>query len=150
MEDDKEKEDLKQCFEIVQDDEVAIDAIPLATKPAPISLTEKTWKIYGSWLKLRMGIQGQKKAMKECYEKVLLWRLYDSCGIHFMRFEDMHVYMLVEKRYPLTPVTITDMLNKKLASGTKVTTVGYNCLKITTAGRVYADREEIKDLSEKR
>ncbi|GJZ26598.1 hypothetical protein Tco_0570851 [Tanacetum coccineum] len=36
MEDDKEKEDLKQCFEIVQDDEVAIDAIPLATKPAPI------------------------------------------------------------------------------------------------------------------
>ncbi|GJV34642.1 hypothetical protein Tco_1395042 [Tanacetum coccineum] len=36
MEEDKEKEDLKQCFKIVQDDEVAIDAIPLATKPAPI------------------------------------------------------------------------------------------------------------------
>ncbi|GJS49307.1 hypothetical protein Tco_0599428 [Tanacetum coccineum] len=36
MEDDKEKEYLKQCFDIVQDDEVAIDAIPLATKPAPI------------------------------------------------------------------------------------------------------------------
>ncbi|GKE61848.1 hypothetical protein Tco_1512215, partial [Tanacetum coccineum] len=36
MEDDKEKEDLKQCFKIVQDDEVETDAIPLATKPAPI------------------------------------------------------------------------------------------------------------------
>ncbi|GJV27964.1 hypothetical protein Tco_1384412 [Tanacetum coccineum] len=36
MEDDKEKEDLKQCFEIVQDDEVVINATPLATKPAPI------------------------------------------------------------------------------------------------------------------
>ncbi|GKB50055.1 hypothetical protein Tco_0900808 [Tanacetum coccineum] len=36
MEDDKEKEDLKQCFEIIQDDEVSIDAIPLAIKPAPI------------------------------------------------------------------------------------------------------------------
>ncbi|GKA01065.1 hypothetical protein Tco_0673730 [Tanacetum coccineum] len=47
-------------------------------------------------------------------KKVLLWRLYDSCGIHFVRFEDMHVYILVEKRYPLTPTTITDMLNKKL------------------------------------
>ncbi|GJW71910.1 hypothetical protein Tco_0128827 [Tanacetum coccineum] len=47
-------------------------------------------------------------------KKVLLWRLYDSCGVHFLRFEDMHVYMLVEKRYPLTPVTITYMLNKKL------------------------------------
>ncbi|GKF49013.1 hypothetical protein Tco_0142264, partial [Tanacetum coccineum] len=31
-------------------------------------------------------------------------------------FEDMHVYMLVEKRYPLTPAIITDMLNKKLKS----------------------------------
>ncbi|GKE30174.1 hypothetical protein Tco_0101795 [Tanacetum coccineum] len=49
-------------------------------------------------------------------KKVLLWRLYDSCGVHFVRFEDMHVYMLVEKRYPLTPATITDMLNKKLKS----------------------------------
>ncbi|GJS55901.1 hypothetical protein Tco_0629263 [Tanacetum coccineum] len=47
-------------------------------------------------------------------KKVLLWRLYDSCGIHFVRFEDMHVYMLVEKRYPLTPATITEMLNRKL------------------------------------
>ncbi|GJS24821.1 hypothetical protein Tco_0453453 [Tanacetum coccineum] len=36
MEDDKEKEDLKQCFEIVQYDKVAIDAIPLATKPASL------------------------------------------------------------------------------------------------------------------
>ncbi|GKC86416.1 hypothetical protein Tco_1142133 [Tanacetum coccineum] len=36
MEDDKEKEDLKQCFEINQDDDVTIDSIPLATKPAPI------------------------------------------------------------------------------------------------------------------
>ncbi|GKA65726.1 hypothetical protein Tco_0765433, partial [Tanacetum coccineum] len=49
-------------------------------------------------------------------KKVLLWRLYDSCGVHFVRFEDMHVYMLVKKRYPLTPATITDMLNKKLKS----------------------------------
>ncbi|GKE68017.1 hypothetical protein Tco_1522178 [Tanacetum coccineum] len=47
-------------------------------------------------------------------KKVLLWWLYDSCGIHFVRFEDMHVYMLVEKRYPLIHATITDMLNKKL------------------------------------
>ncbi|GJX95528.1 hypothetical protein Tco_0351326 [Tanacetum coccineum] len=47
-------------------------------------------------------------------KKVLLWRLYDSCGIHFVKFKDMHIYMLVEKRYPLTPATITDMLNKKL------------------------------------
>ncbi|GKA61022.1 hypothetical protein Tco_0760429 [Tanacetum coccineum] len=134
MEDDKEK-DLKQCFEIVQDDEVEIDAIPLATKPAPIfdrEDLENLWKL----VKAKHGntrpeegyervLWGDLKTMFEHHvedliwrnlqgKKVLLWRLYDSCGIHFVRFEDMHVYMLVEKRYPLTPATITDMLNKKL------------------------------------
>ncbi|GJR27187.1 hypothetical protein Tco_1103419 [Tanacetum coccineum] len=47
-------------------------------------------------------------------QKILLWKLYDSCIIHFVRFENMHIYMLVEKRYPLLPTTITDMLNRKL------------------------------------
>ncbi|GKC93673.1 hypothetical protein Tco_1159115 [Tanacetum coccineum] len=46
---------------------------------------------------------------EEGYERVL-WRDLKTM------FEDMHVYMLVEKRYPLTPATITDMLNKKLKS----------------------------------
>ncbi|GKB83400.1 hypothetical protein Tco_0950295 [Tanacetum coccineum] len=104
MEDDKEKEDLKQCFKIVQDNEVAIDVIPLATKPAPIVNFQIHKKGRNEDLIWR-NLQGKK---------VLLWRLYDSCEIHFVRFEDMHVYMLVEKRYPLTPATITGMLNKKL------------------------------------
>ncbi|GJR57519.1 hypothetical protein Tco_1499681 [Tanacetum coccineum] len=34
--DDKEKEDLKQCFKIVPEEEITINVIPLATKPAPI------------------------------------------------------------------------------------------------------------------
>ncbi|GJW68230.1 hypothetical protein Tco_0122654 [Tanacetum coccineum] len=46
--------------------------------------------------------------------KVTVWKLYDSCGVHFVRFKHLHVFMLVEKRYPLTPITITNMLNKKL------------------------------------
>ncbi|GJZ67684.1 hypothetical protein Tco_0630924, partial [Tanacetum coccineum] len=46
--------------------------------------------------------------------KVLEWKLYDSCGVHSLMMQSMQIYMLVEKRYPLTPPTITDMLNKKL------------------------------------
>ncbi|GKA86951.1 hypothetical protein Tco_0808662 [Tanacetum coccineum] len=46
--------------------------------------------------------------------RVLDWKLYDSCGVHSLRMQHMHIHMLVEKRYPLTPATITDMLNKKL------------------------------------
>ncbi|GJS87070.1 hypothetical protein Tco_0769706 [Tanacetum coccineum] len=46
--------------------------------------------------------------------KVLIWKLFDSYGVYFVRFQYMHIFMLVEKKYPLTPATITDMLNKKL------------------------------------
>ncbi|GJT48011.1 hypothetical protein Tco_0974168 [Tanacetum coccineum] len=45
---------------------------------------------------------------------VLDWKIYDSCGVHSLRMQHMHIYMLVKKRYPLTPTIITDMLNKKL------------------------------------
>ncbi|GKA53892.1 hypothetical protein Tco_0747207 [Tanacetum coccineum] len=46
--------------------------------------------------------------------KVLDGKLYDSCRVHSLRMQHVYIYMLVEKRYPLTPPTITDMLNKKL------------------------------------
>nr|GFA65384.1 hypothetical protein [Tanacetum cinerariifolium] len=46
--------------------------------------------------------------------KVWEWKLYDSCRVHPLRMQSMHIYMLVEKNYPLTPSTIIDMLNKKL------------------------------------
>ncbi|GKF09046.1 hypothetical protein Tco_0043270 [Tanacetum coccineum] len=46
--------------------------------------------------------------------KVLEWKWYDSYRVHFLRMQSIQIYMLVEKRYPLTPPTITDMLNKKL------------------------------------
>ncbi|GKB61449.1 hypothetical protein Tco_0917635 [Tanacetum coccineum] len=47
-------------------------------------------------------------------ENVLIWKLFDSCGVHFLRLQSMHIFMLVEKWYPLTPATITGMLNKKI------------------------------------
>ncbi|GJX99502.1 hypothetical protein Tco_0356521 [Tanacetum coccineum] len=46
--------------------------------------------------------------------KVTIWKLFDNYGVHFVRFINLHVFMLVEKRYPLTPITITNMFNKKL------------------------------------
>ncbi|GJR36814.1 hypothetical protein Tco_1212498 [Tanacetum coccineum] len=46
--------------------------------------------------------------------RILDWKLYDSCRVHSLRKQNVHIYMLVEKRYPLTPATISDMLNRKL------------------------------------
>ncbi|GKC41925.1 hypothetical protein Tco_1059647 [Tanacetum coccineum] len=46
--------------------------------------------------------------------KVLEWKLYVSYGVHSLMMQSMQIYILIEKRYPLTPPTIIDMLNKKL------------------------------------
>ncbi|GKD60791.1 hypothetical protein Tco_1298300 [Tanacetum coccineum] len=46
--------------------------------------------------------------------KVTIWKLFDNYRVHFIRFRNLHISMLDEKRYPLTPITISNMLNKKL------------------------------------
>ncbi|GKD47604.1 hypothetical protein Tco_1276580 [Tanacetum coccineum] len=45
---------------------------------------------------------------------VTVWKLFSSSGVHFVRFQNLHIFMLVEKKYPFTPSTIIKMLNKKL------------------------------------
>ncbi|GJS04686.1 hypothetical protein Tco_0321194 [Tanacetum coccineum] len=46
--------------------------------------------------------------------KVIVWKLFYSSGVNFVRFQNLHIFMLVEKKYPLIPATIIEMLNKKL------------------------------------
>ncbi|GJT29643.1 hypothetical protein Tco_0909918 [Tanacetum coccineum] len=171
IDDDQEEAKLKELMEVISDEEgVAIDAIPLSTKPpsivdykiikeGKISIyqiiradgsskrysavihmlknfdredLETLWKI----VKARHGytrpeegyervLWGDLKTMFEHHvedlvwryiqgNKVTVWKLFDSDGVHFVRFSNMHLFMLVEKRYPLTKATITEMLNKKL------------------------------------
>nr|GEU72536.1 hypothetical protein [Tanacetum cinerariifolium] len=145
IDDDKDTTDLKQLVKIVSDEEeVAIDAIPLAVKPPSIV----DWKIqkegkksyykiiradeikamYGStrterdyervlWGDLKVifdpHVEDEVCKMQQRYN-VVRWMLFNSCSVHCLSLQSGHIYMLVEKKYPLTPVTITDMLNKKL------------------------------------
>ncbi|GKA99639.1 hypothetical protein Tco_0827633 [Tanacetum coccineum] len=171
VDDDQETTKLQSMMEVIPDEEeVAVDAIPLATKPLRIV----DWKIikegkigyyqiiradgnskrYSSMIQMlksfdREDLETLWKLVKakhgytrpeEGYErvlwddlkimfehniedtvwrnvlgnKVLIWKLFDYYGVHFVRFQDMHIFMLVEKRYPLTLATIIEMLNKKL------------------------------------
>ncbi|GJU87734.1 hypothetical protein Tco_1295280 [Tanacetum coccineum] len=171
VDEDKETVELQSLMEVIPDEEeVAVDAIPLATKPPSIV----DWKIlkegkisyyqiirsdgsskrYSAFIQMlksfdREDLETLWKLVKgkhgytrpeEGYErvlwgnlktmfkhhvedtvwrnlqgnKVLVWKLFDSCGVYFVRFQSLHVFILIEKRYPLTPATITEMLNKKL------------------------------------
>ncbi|GJZ02625.1 hypothetical protein Tco_0520586 [Tanacetum coccineum] len=171
MDDGKETTELKSLMKIVLDEEeVAINAIPLATKPPSIVdykiikegkisyfqiiRADGSSKRYSAFIQMLRSFDMEDletlcKLVKakhgstrpeEGYERVLwddlktmfehhvedlVWRnlqgnkvlvrkLFDSCGVHFVRFQSLHVFMLVEKRYPLTLATITKMQNKKL------------------------------------
>ncbi|GJX62241.1 hypothetical protein Tco_0295141 [Tanacetum coccineum] len=171
VEDDKETAKLKWLMKIIPDEEdVAIDAIPLAIKSPSIV----GWKIYKEARKsyyqiiradrksqmymffsqilqkfnredledlyklvkakfestklvedLDLLLRGDLKTMFEPYVedvvwrnkqayKVLDWKLYDSCRVHSLRMQHVQIYMLVEKKYPLAPLTLSMMLEKKL------------------------------------
>ncbi|GKB49026.1 ribonuclease H-like domain, reverse transcriptase, RNA-dependent DNA polymerase [Tanacetum coccineum] len=103
VDDDQEEAEMKKHMEIVIDEEeIAVDAIPLATKP-PIIVD---WKIIkegniGYFQSIRAD--ESSKRLEEGYERVL-W------GDLKVMFEPD----VEKKRYPLTPATIIDMLNKKL------------------------------------
>ncbi|GKE03888.1 hypothetical protein Tco_1395906 [Tanacetum coccineum] len=56
----------------------------------------------------------ENEVWKQQGYKVLNWKLYDSCGVHSLMLQSVQIYMLVEKKYPLTPPTLSQMLEKKL------------------------------------
>ncbi|GKC18573.1 hypothetical protein Tco_1020723, partial [Tanacetum coccineum] len=137
VEDDKETTELKQLMKIIPDeDEVAIDAIPLAVNQMLKSFgredLEDLYKLvkvkYEStrpveymdlllWgdLKTMFKPHVEDKVWRNQQEyKVLNWKLYESCGVHSLTMQHVQIYMLVEKKYPLAPLTLSMMLEKKL------------------------------------
>ncbi|GJW52852.1 hypothetical protein Tco_0096937 [Tanacetum coccineum] len=137
VEDEKETSEIKKLMEIIPDEEeVTIDAIPLAVNHMLKSFDredlETLYKLvkakYEStrpvedldlllWNDLKIVFEPhvEDKIWRNQQDyKVLSWKLYDSCGVHFLRMQHMQIYMLVEKKYPLTPSTLTMMLEKKL------------------------------------
>nr|GEU85691.1 hypothetical protein [Tanacetum cinerariifolium] len=43
--------------------------------------------------------------------KVKSWKLFDSCGVHCLNLSTTHIFLLVEKVYPLTHFTLEQMVN---------------------------------------
>ncbi|GJV93886.1 hypothetical protein Tco_1541699 [Tanacetum coccineum] len=137
VEDDKEIAKLKQCLEIIpNEEEVTTDAVPLAVNQMPKSFDwgdlEDLYKLVKAKYKstrpvedLDLLLWGNLKTMFEPHVedavwrnqqgyKVLEWKLYDSCGVHSLMMQYVHIYMLVEKKYPFALLTLSMMLEKKL------------------------------------
>ncbi|GJR37752.1 hypothetical protein Tco_1213436 [Tanacetum coccineum] len=108
----REEEEMKKHIEIVKDDEVAIDAIPLATKP-PVIVEYKIDKDGRMGYFKLIRADGSSKRLEEDYERVLwgdlkvmfkhdikskvwrslqgykvtVWKLFDNCGIQKMNIK---------------------------------------------------------------
>ncbi|GJV85251.1 hypothetical protein Tco_1525149 [Tanacetum coccineum] len=97
--------ELKKHLVIVKDDDIAIDAIPLATKPPGINSEDlqTLWKLVKTkhgdtrpeddhervlWGDLKVMFKANIKSdvwrNLQGY-KVTIWKLFDSCGVHFVR-----------------------------------------------------------------
>nr|GEY27023.1 hypothetical protein [Tanacetum cinerariifolium] len=157
VDDNKETSELKEVMKIIPDEEeVENDAISLAVK----SLKIVDWKIHKEGKKsyyqiiradgkstmpmedLDLLLWGDLTTMFEPHVedqvwkkqhgyKVLEWKLYGSCRVHSLRMKSVHIYMLDEKKYPLTPPTLTYMLNKKLQADHFIE-MAYQLLKLIT------------------
>ncbi|GJZ77544.1 hypothetical protein Tco_0642216 [Tanacetum coccineum] len=110
MDEDKDTTELQSLIEVIPDEEeVVIDVVPLDTNP----LTIVDWKIHK---------EGNKEDLEDLYKLVKAYKLTRPVeDLDLVLWSDLKtilqsgmIYMLVEKRYPLTPPIITDMLNKKL------------------------------------
>ncbi|GKA69817.1 hypothetical protein Tco_0775881 [Tanacetum coccineum] len=115
MDDDQERVELQSLMNVIPDEEeVAVDAIPLATKPTSIMLRSFDREDLETLCKLVKAKHGYTRP-EEGYErvlwgdlktmfkhhvegvvwrnlresKVLVWKLFDSCGVHFMRFQNL-------------------------------------------------------------
>ncbi|GJV57463.1 hypothetical protein Tco_0145677 [Tanacetum coccineum] len=147
-------EDIRPIFEkfleIVPIEEIAINAIPLALKPPMIVdvevISEGKKIVKGKykgaspeenykrvlWGDLKVMFEPDMEStvwkMLENYD-VTAWILYSSCGVHLVKFKNLHIFLLVDKIYPLTHATITKMLDRKLQAEEQ-NEMGYQLLKL--------------------
>ncbi|GJS11823.1 putative ribonuclease H-like domain-containing protein [Tanacetum coccineum] len=50
-------------------------------------------------------------------QRIMSWRYYDTCRVHYLNLESMDIYMLIERQYPLSAEVCKAMLDKKLQGG---------------------------------
>ncbi|GJR93453.1 hypothetical protein Tco_0265627 [Tanacetum coccineum] len=141
VEDDKEEEEIKKCFELAKEEEIAINVIPLATKVLVVGFQIHTrgkpgyYEIFradGSSKLYHVFSQLLSEFDKE--DLVNLWKvvkakhgdnrpeedfkrvIWGDLRVMFEPDVKSEVWRSLQgyKRYPLTPITITNMLNKKL------------------------------------
>ncbi|GJT33322.1 hypothetical protein Tco_0923741 [Tanacetum coccineum] len=137
VDEDKETAELQSLMEVIlEEEEVTIDDIPLATKPASIKYgTNRPKDAYDIvlWSDLRTMFDPPLNEdaiwSLPLQQKMVSWRYYDKCEVHCLTLEACTIYMLADRRYPLSKDACQVMLKMKLLDG-KMNEVCYKLLKM--------------------
>ncbi|GJS12345.1 hypothetical protein Tco_0369141 [Tanacetum coccineum] len=62
----------------------------------------------------RYGMKGPEDMFEKGQQRIISWRYYDTCRVHYLNLESMDIYMLIERKYPLSAEVCKAMLDKKL------------------------------------
>nr|GEZ81162.1 hypothetical protein [Tanacetum cinerariifolium] len=85
-------------------------------------------------MKIMFEPDGDDEVWKNHHSQELIeWRLYDSCGVHFLMLGEVSIHMLVEKKYPLLHDTLTRMFQWKLHVNYNVIEMAYELLRFIRA-----------------
>ncbi|GKA34885.1 hypothetical protein Tco_0721314 [Tanacetum coccineum] len=111
VDEDKEIAELQSLMEVILDEkEVAVDAIPLATKPPSIV----DYKIIKEGKISYYQIIRADGSSKRYSAFIQMLRSFEREDLETLRYNVEEFTRKQKKRYPLTPAIITEMINKKL------------------------------------
>ncbi|GKB41879.1 hypothetical protein Tco_0886821 [Tanacetum coccineum] len=75
-------------------------------------------------------------------QRIICWRYYDACRVHCLNLESADVYMLIERKYPLSAEVCKAMLDKKLQGGKP----DEDCYKLLKMMEKQAGGDQFKEL----
>nr|GEZ29551.1 hypothetical protein [Tanacetum cinerariifolium] len=79
-----------------------------------IRLEERYERVLWGDLKVMFELNIESEVWRQLQgHEVSVWKFFSSCGVRFVRFKNLHIFILVDKVYPLTPATIKMMLERK-------------------------------------
>nr|GEW05740.1 ribonuclease H-like domain-containing protein [Tanacetum cinerariifolium] len=113
------EEELKKMMELVRVEELFIEALQSLVKETCSTIEVTNEKAKELWVELKRLYEPDSRdllwALQRYMHDPLVWRLYDTCGVHHVSTgRGHHIFMLVEKDYLLTKGLMTLMVSNKL------------------------------------
>ncbi|GJR27756.1 hypothetical protein Tco_1103988 [Tanacetum coccineum] len=102
------EEELHKLLVVVPVEEVYVEALQ-------VKYTIIDWEVYSEDTRIYDLVKLWDLVKKRYMHDPLVWRLYDTCGVHRVSSIRGHdIFMLVEKEYPLTRGTLGLMMVARL------------------------------------